>query len=178
MAWKYKAWRDVYGLEKETRAPKRNNTQLKGALCKHLYSVIELLGQKRIIDLITRDINEFCKRKLGMSSEGYQDSPEMLNKNLKANQYDYNIEDVYKALLPVDKFNKWMEGTPIEELDLTDEEISDIDKSIKSMRSSSQFALRSELEKQFAPVKRGRKISRDDIKLQVGNSEEEERGNE
>lgn len=177
-AWKYKAWRDVYGLEKETRAPKRNNTQLKGALCKHLYSVIELLGQKRIIDLITRDINEFCKRKLGMSSEGYQDSPEMLNKDLKANQYDYNIEDVYKALLPVDKFNKWMEGTPIEELDLTDEEISDIDKSIKSMRSSSQFALRSELEKQFAPVKRGRKITRDDIKLQVGNSEEEEKGNE
>ena len=97
-AWKYKACRDVYGLEKETRAPKRNNTQLQGALCKHLYSVIELLGQKRIIDLITRDMNEFCKRKLNKSNVGYQDSPEMLNKDLKANQYDYNIEDVYKAL--------------------------------------------------------------------------------
>lgn len=175
-AWKYKAWRDVYGLEKETRAPKRNNTQLQGALCKHLYSVIELLGQKRIIDLITRDMNEFCKRKLNKSNKGYQDSPEMLNKDLKADQYDYNIEDVYKALLSQENFNKWMEGTPLEDLGLTPEEISDIDKAIKSMRSSSQYALRSELEKQFEPVKRGRRITRPDIKLQVGSNEEEEEG--
>ena len=27
------AWKDVYGLEKETRAPKRNNTRLRGGLC-------------------------------------------------------------------------------------------------------------------------------------------------
>ena len=65
------AWKDVYGLEKETRAPKRNNTRLRGGLCKHLYSVLELLNQKRIIDLVTRDINEWCKQQLGIENNGY-----------------------------------------------------------------------------------------------------------
>lgn len=173
-AWKYKAYRDSYGLEKETRAPKRNNTRLKGALCKHLYSVIELLNEKRILDLITRDINQFCRMKLGMSNDGYQDSTGMLNKDLKANQYDYNIEDALKGILTQEQFNDYMNGTKLEDLNLTDEQMKDIDNAIKSMRDRGQFKLKSELEKQFEPAKRGRKITRDDIKLQVGNDEEEE----
>jgi len=173
-AWKYMAWKDVYGLEKETRAPKRNNTRLQGGLCKHLYSVIELLGEKRIIDLVTRDLNQFCKMKLGITDhEGYQDAEGMMNKDFKANQYDYNIESILKDLLSKENYAKYMDGTPLEDLGLSDKEMADIDKAIKGMRSSSQYALRSELEKQFAPAKRGRRITRDDIKLQVGNKEEE-----
>lgn len=167
------AWKDVYGLEKETRAPKRNNTRLQGALCKHLYSVIELLNEKRIIDLIARDLNSFCKMKLGKEHDGYQDT-EMLNKDLKANQYDYNVEDILKSLLTPENFQKYMDGTPLEDLGLSDKEMKDIDDAIRNMRSSSQFRLRNELEKQFAPAKRGRKITRDDIKLQVGTDKEGE----
>lgn len=174
-AWKYMAWKDVYGLEKETRAPKRNNTRLRGGLCKHLYSVIELLGEKRIIDLVTRDLNQFCKMKLGITDhEGYQDAEGMMKKDFKANQYDYNIEDIMKTLLSKENYQKYMDGTPLEDLGLSDKEMADIDKAIKGMRSAGQYALKSELEKQFEPVKRGRKITRADIKLKVGNDEEEE----
>lgn len=174
MAWKYKAWKDVYGLEKETRAPKRNNTRLKGALCKHLYSVIELLNEKRIIDLIARDLNEWCKRQLGIENNGYQDAEGMMQKDFKANQYDYNIEDVYKTLLSRENFKKYQEGTPLEDLGLSDQEMKDIENAIKGMRDRSQFALKSELEKEFEPVKRGRKIKRDDIKLTVGDVDDNE----
>lgn len=173
-AWKYMAWKDVYGLEKETRAPKRNNTRLRGGLCKHLYSVIELLNEKRIIDLVTRDLNQFCKMKLGITDhEGYQDAEGMMNKDFKANQYDYNIEDVMKDLLTKENYQKYMDGTPLEDLGLSDKEMADIDKAIKGMRSASQYTLKSELEKQFEPAKRGRRIKRDDIKLKVGSEEEE-----
>ena len=50
----------------------------------------------------------------------------------------------------------------------------DVNDAIKNMRSASQYALKSDLEKQFEPAKRGRKIKRADIKLQVGNKEEED----
>lgn len=166
-AWKYMAWKDVYGLDKETRAPKRNNTRLQGGLCKHLYSVIELVNERRIIDLIARDLNEWCRRQLGMENQGYQDAEGMMNKDFKADQYDYNIEDVLKDLLTQENFNKYMDGTPLEDLGLSQEEINDIDDAIKHMRDSSQYALRTELEKQLAPAKRGRKITREDKKLQV-----------
>lgn len=172
-AWKYMAYRNDYGLEKETRAPKRNNTRLQGALCKHLYSVIELINDKRILDIIAKDLNEFCRMKLGMSNDGYQDAEGMMNKDFKANQYDYNIEDVMKTLLSTENYNKYMDGTPLEDLGLSDKEMKDIEDAIKGMRDRSQFALRSELEKQFEPAKRGRRIKRDDIKLSVGNNEEE-----
>lgn len=168
------AWKDVYGLEKETRAPKRNNTRLRGGLCKHLYSVLELLNEKRIIDLITRDLNQFCRMKLGMSNDGYQDSEGMLKKDFKANQYDYNVESILKDLLSKENYAKYMDGTPLKDLGLSDKEMADIDDAIKNMRSASQYALKSDLEKQFEPAKRGRKIKRADIKLQVGNKEEED----
>lgn len=173
-AWKFKAWRDVYGLEKETRAPKRNNVRLKGALCKHLYSVIELLNEKRIIDLIARDLNEYCKQKLGIKSDGYQDAEGMMQKDFKANQYDYSVEGILKTILTTEQFNDYMNGTKLEDLDLTDEQRKDIEKAIANMRDRSQFEVKSELEKQFQPAKRGRKITRDDVKLSVGEEENEE----
>ena len=164
-AWKYMAWRDVYGLEKETRAPERNNTRLQGALCKHLYSVIELLNERRILELVTRDLNEFCKKKLGKSNDGYQDVSGIMDKELKANQYDYDIAEYLKDFLSQENYEKLKDGYDLKDLDLTDEEISEIEDAIKGMRNRSQFALRSDLEKQLAPAKRGRKIKRDDIKL-------------
>lgn len=142
--------------------------------CKHLYSVIELLNEKRIIDLIARDLNEWCKRQLGIENNGYQDAEGMMQKDFKANQYDYNIEDVYKTLLSRENFKKYQDGTPLEDLGLSDQEMKDIENAIKGMRDRSQFALKSELEKEFEPVKRGRKIKRDDIKLTIGNADDNE----
>lgn len=142
--------------------------------CKHLYSVTELLNDKRIIDLVARDLNQFCRMKLGMTNDGYQDAEGMMNKDFKANQYDYNIEDILKGILSNENFEKYQNGTKLEDLGLSDEEIKEIDDAIKNMRDRGQFALRSELEKQFEPAKRGRRIKRDDIKLSVGNKEEDE----
>ena len=173
-AWKYKAWRDVYGLEKETRAPKRNNIRLKGALCKHLYSVIELLNEKRIIDLIARDLTMYCKQKLGIKSDGYQDAEGMMQKDFKANQYDYSVEGILKTILTTEQFNEYLDGTKLEDLDLTDEQRKDIEDAIANMRDRSQFDVKSELERQFQPVKRGRKITRDDVKLSVGEEGDDE----
>lgn len=173
-SWKYKAYRDGYGLEKETRAPKRNNTRLKGSTCKHCISVIELLNQSPVIKQITQDLNEWCKKQLGMENNGYQDAEGMMNKDLKANQYDYSVENVIKSLISKDKFEKYQNGTPLEDLNLTDQEMKDVEEAIKGMRDRSQFDVKSELEKQFEPVKRGRKITRADKKLSVGSDEESE----
>ena len=58
---------------------------------------------------------------------------------------------------------------------LSDEQLNKIDEYIKMARDSSQFELKSELEKQLGgPNKKGRKITRPDVKLQVGNNEESE----
>ena len=160
-AWKYMAWKDVYGLEKETRAPKRNNVWLQGALCKHLYSVFDLLSVSSVIKSITDDLNEFCLKKLGQENKGYQ-STDMMNKDFKANQYDWNIEDVYKDVLTKEQYKDFMDGKPIE---LTDEQNKKVDEYISKARQKGDFALRTELEKQFAPGKRGRAITRPDKKL-------------
>jgi len=42
-AWKYMAWGLDYGIEPETRAPKRNNINLLGSACKHLISVMRIM---------------------------------------------------------------------------------------------------------------------------------------
>lgn len=40
--FKYKAWKKGYGLEKELRRPVVRNPREQGALCKHLYLVLQL----------------------------------------------------------------------------------------------------------------------------------------
>ena len=148
-----------------------------GALCKHLYSVAELINQKSVIQEVTKDLNEYCLDKLGKTNKGYQDADGILSKDLKANQYDYNIEDVMKTLLTTENYNKYMDGTPLEDLGLSDKEMQSIDRAIKGMRDKSLFPLRNELEKAFEPVKKGRRIKRDDIKLSVGGNANEEGDN-
>lgn len=58
-AWAYKSWKEEYGLKKETRAPKRNNVNLKGGACKHCLSVLELINRSNsIFDQIAKDLND------------------------------------------------------------------------------------------------------------------------
>ena len=57
-AWAYKSWKANYGLRKETRAPKRNNTHLNGGACKHILSMLELLNRSdSLFDKIAEDLN-------------------------------------------------------------------------------------------------------------------------
>lgn len=57
-SWAYKSWKNDYGLQKETRAPKRNNVNLNGGACKHCLSVLELINRSNtLFDKIAKDLN-------------------------------------------------------------------------------------------------------------------------
>lgn len=56
-AWQYMGTKDNYSVEPETRAPKRNNTLLRGGLCKHLKSVVDLVKDPKTRQQIVNDIN-------------------------------------------------------------------------------------------------------------------------
>lgn len=72
-AWQYKATVGNYEIEPETRAPKRNNTLLKGALNKHLFATIEnLFTNKNIRAHIVKDINNYLRMLSGFDYEDYQ----------------------------------------------------------------------------------------------------------
>ena len=166
------AWKDAYGLEKETRAPKRNNTRLRGGTCKHLYSVMDLLGERRIIELIARDLNQWISMKLGKPNTGYQ-STEILNKDLKADQYDWNDETVIKDMFGQEILQRVMDGEKLQDI-VTPEQFDEFIKAIGMARKRDQFAVKSELEKSFMSNKRGRKITRADQKLTSDKGAEEE----
>lgn len=56
--WAYKSWNNDYGLRKETRKPERNNVDLKGAMCKHAISVLDLINKSdTLLDKIILDLN-------------------------------------------------------------------------------------------------------------------------
>lgn len=58
-AWAYKSWKKNYGLRKELREPKRNNTNLNGGACKHILSMLELLNRSdSLFDKIAEDLNK------------------------------------------------------------------------------------------------------------------------
>ena len=62
-AWAYKSWKNDYGLQKELRAPKRNNVALHGGVCKHLLSVLELLNRSdSLFDKIAEDLNNLFQQ--------------------------------------------------------------------------------------------------------------------
>lgn len=57
-AWAYKSWKDGYGLQKELRAPQRNNVNLAGGTCKHCLSVLDLINHSNtLFDRIAKDLN-------------------------------------------------------------------------------------------------------------------------
>ncbi len=54
----YKAFKNDYGLRKETREPKKNNVSLNGSACKHALSVLELINQSNTLyEEIAKDLN-------------------------------------------------------------------------------------------------------------------------
>ncbi len=54
----YKAFKNDYGLRKETRIPMKNNVSLNGSACKHTLSVLELLNKSdTLCKEIAKDLN-------------------------------------------------------------------------------------------------------------------------
>ena len=146
-------------MKKETRAPKRNNTRLKGSLCKHLISVVDLLSDSRIIQLITNDLNQWCKMQLGKKQDGYQDLEGMTEKELKANQYDWDKDSMMKDLLTDEQFKLYQEGKSLEEIGLDDETIKDINKILDAARRKDDFAIKTAEDIAKENIKkRGRKM--------------------
>ena len=70
-AWYHQAYQNDYAyiddaipdLGKRLQAPKVNNVRLAGALCKHLYSVLEYITRPFVLLAISDDMNNFLNQK-------------------------------------------------------------------------------------------------------------------
>ena len=72
-AFQYMATIGGYEINPETRAPKRNNTLLSGALCKHLILVVKNLYENQTMrQAIAKDIDNYLRMLAGMDYEDYQ----------------------------------------------------------------------------------------------------------
>ena len=72
-AWQYKATQGNYEIEPETRAPKRNNTLLKGALNKHLFAVIDnIYNNQQMRSQMSNDIDNYLRMLNNMDYSDYQ----------------------------------------------------------------------------------------------------------
>ena len=72
-SFQYMATQGNYEVEPETRAPKRNNTLLQGALCKHLVAVVKNIYENKKMRLdILHDIENYLRMIIGWDYEDYQ----------------------------------------------------------------------------------------------------------
>lgn len=72
-AFQYMATQGNYEIEPETRAPKRNNTTLKGSMCKHLIGTVKsIFYDNSMREQLTSDINNYLRMLVGLDYEDYQ----------------------------------------------------------------------------------------------------------
>lgn len=72
-AFKYMATMGDYEIEPETRMPQKNNTELRGGLCKHLVAVIKNLYENtKMRTQIMKDIENYVKYENGLDYEEFQ----------------------------------------------------------------------------------------------------------
>lgn len=73
-AFQYMATVGNYEIEPENRAPKRNNTELAGALCKHLILVIKnIYENKQMRVQLAKDINSYLRMLNDLDYEEFQE---------------------------------------------------------------------------------------------------------
>ena len=118
-AWYHQAYQNDYAyiddnipnLDKRLQAPKVNNVRLAGALCKHLYSVLEYVMKPFVLLAISDDMNKFLAG----------------NKEDKMNKQDVATQNWYDAV------KQWSSEDAQDYLGLTKQQIlMDLSKSIKS----------------------------------------------
>lgn len=116
-AWYHQAYQNDYAyiddaipdLGKRLQAPKVNNVRLAGALCKHLYSVLEYITRPFVLLAISDDMNNFLNQK-----------PHKYAKQTVATQNWY------------DAVKQWTSEDALEYLGLTKEQIiMDLSKTLK-----------------------------------------------
>lgn len=88
-------WTRDYGIEPETRAPKRNNVRLQGALCKHLLSIADLLTEGKLYEQIASDANNWMKYIQGDSYKNFHKARLMGDANRRKNQINWENYDSY-----------------------------------------------------------------------------------
>lgn len=72
-AFQYMATQGNYEVEPETRAPKRNNTLLKGGLCKHLCATVaNIYNNDSMREQISKDIDNYLRMLSGLDYDDYQ----------------------------------------------------------------------------------------------------------
>lgn len=115
-----------YGIEPENRAPKRNNVRLKGALCKHLLSVTDLIKSGELYEQMAKDASNWMKYQAGEAYSSFHKARLMGDANKKKNRinwetYDSYMNDYFASKAGINKFiNKNnIKGSLEQEIDRT-----------------------------------------------------------
>lgn len=108
-AFKYMAYTKDYGIEPENRAPKRNNVRLKGALCKHLLSVVELIKSGTLYEQMAKDAQNWLAYMKGDKYSNFHKARLMGDAKKKKNRiswenYDSYMNDYFASKAGVNKF--------------------------------------------------------------------------
>ena len=114
-ALKYKANSNDYGIEPETRSPKRNNTRLMGSNCKHLQSVMELLKTGACYSDMAKDAINWAKYNAGEEYRNFQKTRLNSDKYKKSHRMNYETADSYMNDYFASKagFNKFLDDEDI-----------------------------------------------------------------
>lgn len=94
-SFKYMAHTRDYGLEPETRAPQQNNVRLKGALCKHLLSVVDLIKSGELYEQMAKDVYNWLRYNRGDTYKSFNKGRLMHQAKTKENKIDWETADSY-----------------------------------------------------------------------------------
>lgn len=108
-SFKYMAYTRDYGIEPETRAPKRNNVRLQGALCKHLLSVVDLIKSGKLYEQMAKDADNWMKYTSGDKYRNFHKARMMGDAIKKKNRINWEtadsfINDYFASKAGINKF--------------------------------------------------------------------------
>ena len=108
-SFKYMAYTRNYGIEPEDRAPQRNNVRLKGALCKHLLSVTDLIKSGVLYEQMAKDAKNWMLYKNGEVYKNFNKARMMGDAIRKKNRinwenYDSYMNDYFASKAGMNKF--------------------------------------------------------------------------
>ena len=94
-SFKYMAYTRDYGLEPEDRAPTQNNVRLKGALCKHLLSVVDLIKSGELYEQMAKDVYNWLRYNRGDTYKSFNKGRLMHQAKVKDKKIDWETADSY-----------------------------------------------------------------------------------
>lgn len=125
-SFKYMAHTRDYGIEPETRAPKRNNVRLQGALCKHLLSVTDLIKSGKLYEQMAKDVSNWLKYMNGEQYKNFHKARMMgdairKKKRINWETADSFINDYFASKAGINKFldDKDIQGSLRAEIERT-----------------------------------------------------------